>query len=259
MRDLNVALIQENVVWQDPAANRDLFGRHIAALGEVDLVVLPEMFSTGFTMAAEDNAEPMDGATVGWMCDQAGRFGLALAGSLIIAEGGRCYNRLILVDGQGQLQTYDKRHLFRMAEEHTHYAAGTRRVIATLGDWRIALQVCYDLRFPVFSRNQDDYDVLLYVANWPAPRHSTWEILLRARAMENLSYCVGVNRVGTDGLGVAYQGGSVIVDYVGKELADAGRDPGVVKARLSPERLARFRAKFPAHLDADGFQLDVAT
>ena len=256
MRDLTVALIQEDVVWQDPAANRDLFGGYFSDLREADLVALPEMFTTGFTMAAKDNSETMDGATVAWMRGCARRFGFTLAGSLIVEDQGQFYNRLVVADPAGELQCYDKRHLFRMANEHAHYSAGTRRVIARLGEWRVALQVCYDLRFPVFSRNRGDYDVLLYVANWPAPRHSAWHTLLRARAMENLSYCIGVNRVGTDGADVNYQGESVVLDYVGAELAAAGQRPRVVIAELSAGRLRRFRAKFPAHLDADEFALD---
>ena len=255
MQDLTVALIQEDLVWQDPAANRRLFADRLARLGAADLVVLPEMFTTGFTMAAAEHYESMAGPTVTWMGDQARRYGIALAGSVIIEDRGRYFNRLILVDADGGLQWYDKRHLFRMADEHTHYAPGQQRVIAGLAGWRVALQVCYDLRFPVFSRNRNDYDLLLYVANWPAARQTAWDTLLRARAMENLSYCVGVNRVGTDGAGIPYQGGSVILDYIGVELASAGQAAAVVQAQLSAERLRRFRSKFPAHLDADEFCL----
>ena len=255
MQDLNVALIQEDLVWQDPTANRNLFADRLAQLGSADLVVLPEMFTTGFTMAAAQHCEPMAGPTLTWMRDQARRYGFTLAGSVIIEDSGRYFNRLVLADAGGGLQWYDKRHLFRMADEHSHFAPGQQRVIAGLAGWRVALQVCYDLRFPVFSRNRDDYDVLLYVANWPAARQTAWDTLLRARAMENLSYCVGVNRVGTDGAGITYQGGSVILDFVGAPLASAGQDVGVVQAQLSMDRLLRFRSKFPAHLDADEFRL----
>ena len=256
MRDLTVALIQEDLVWQDPAANRRLFEARLEQVTAADLVVLPEMFTTGFTMAAKDHSETMDGATVTWMQEQATARSMTVAGSLIIAEQGRHYNRLIVAAPDAPLQCYDKRHLFRMAEEHAHYTAGRERVIATVGDWRVALQVCYDLRFPVFSRNRDDYDLLLYVANWPAARHTAWETLLRARAMENLSYCAGVNRVGRDGASVAYQGGSVILDFIGTDLAAAGDVAGIAQARLSAAALQRFRRKFPAHLDADDFSLN---
>ncbi len=257
MQDLDVALIQADLVWHDPAANRRLFGHHLEHLTGVDLVVLPEMFTTGFTMAAADHREAMDGPTVAWMRDQSERYDVALAGSLIIEDKGDFFNRLIVTHSDGSLHWYDKRHLFRMAQEDAVYTAGTERVIVPVGAWRVALQVCYDLRFPVFSRNRSDYDLLLYVANWPAARRTAWNILLRARAMENSSYCAGVNRVGTDGMGVSYQGESAIIDYVGEVLASAGEQPGVARASLSAARLARFRSKFPVHLDADPFRIDV--
>ena len=257
MRDLKVALIQEDLRWHDGAANRRLFGSYFADLADMDLVVMPEMFTTGFTMAAAENSEAMGGETVAWLRDQSQRFGFALAGSLIIKEQGRFLNRLILAGADSSLHWYDKRHLFRMAQEQERYSAGTARVVVPVGEWRVALQICYDLRFPVFSRNQDDYDLLLYVANWPAARRTAWTTLLRARAMENLSYCVGVNRIGVDGLDVAYSGQSMIIDYIGEVLASADQRPGVVTATLSAARLQRFRNKFPAHLDADSFPLEL--
>lgn len=256
MQDLSVALIQEDLVWQDPAANRRLLAGYFQDLLPVDLVVLPEMFTTGFTMAAMDHHETMDGETIAWMRAQSARFGFTLAGSLIIEEQGRYFNRLVITGPDGTLDWYDKRHLFRMADEHSAFCAGHKRVIVRVADWRVALQVCYDLRFPVFSRNQDDYDLLLYVANWPAARRTAWNTLLRARAIENLSYCLGVNRVGTDGAQVVYRGESVILDYIGEVIADAGERAGVARADLSAERLKRFRKKFPAHLDGDRFQID---
>lgn len=257
MRDLNVALIQEDVRWHNGPANRSLFGDYFPDLVEADLVVLPEMFTTGFTMAVAEHSETMTGATVEWIRAQSRDFGFTLAGSVIIEEQGRFFNRLIVAAADGTLQWYDKRHLFRMADEHARYTAGTERAIVSVGDWRVALQICYDLRFPVFSRNRDDYDMLLYVANWPAARRTAWNTLLRARAMENLSYCLGVNRIGVDGVGVEYRGESVILDYVGEVLAGAGQAAGVVRATLSAARLERFRSKFPAQRDADAFHLDL--
>jgi len=255
MQDLRVALIQEDLVWQDPAANRRLFSTYLKHLAAVDLVVLPEMFTTGFTMAATDHAETMDGETVDWMRKQAQRYGFALAGSLIIEEKGRYFNRFVLVGADGLVTCYDKRHLFRMAGEHDSFSPGQARVIVEVVGWRVALQVCYDLRFPVFSRNRQDYDVLLYVANWPAARRGAWNALLPARAIENLCYCVGVNRVGSDGAGVVYSGDSVILDYLGEVLASADEHAGLLRAQLSAGRLAVFRGKFPAHLDGDSFQI----
>ena len=257
MRDLKVALIQEDVRWQNGPANRRLFGDYFPDLVDVDLVVLPEMFTTGFTMAAAEQCETMKGVTVDWMRAQSQTFDFALAGSMIIEEQGRFYNRLLVARPDSTLQWYDKRHLFRMADEHARYTAGMERVVVNVNDWRVALQICYDLRFPVFSRNRGDYDALLYVANWPAARRTAWNTLLKARAMENLSYCVGVNRIGVDGVGVEYLGESAVLDYVGEVLVSAGQAVGVARATLSAARLARFRDKFPADRDADAFHIDI--
>jgi predicted amidohydrolase len=255
MQDLNVALIQEDLVWQDPQANRNLFQHYFSALADADLVVLPEMFTTGFTMAASDHAETMDGDSVEWMKHQSRRYGFTLAGSLIIEDQGRYFNRLVVVEAGSVAGAYDKRHLFRMAREQHSFSPGQARVVVNVAGWRVALQVCYDLRFPVFSRNRQDYDVLLYVANWPAVRRGAWQALLPARAIENLSYCLGVNRVGSDAVGVTYSGDSVIVDYRGQAMASAGEHAGVARAQLSAAGLASFRDKFPAHLDGDSFQI----
>jgi predicted amidohydrolase len=256
MQDLSVALIQEDLYWQDPQANRNLFQTYFEELADVDLVVLPEMFTTGFTMAAAEHAETMDGASVAWMKKQTRRYGFALTGSVIIEDQGRYFNRMVLVQAGVVVNTYDKRHLFRMAGEHHSFCPGQTRVVVPVAGWRVALQVCYDLRFPVFSRNRNDYDLVLYVANWPAARRRAWQALLPARAIENLSYCVGVNRVGYDGVGVAYSGDSVIVDYRGDLMASAGEHAGIARAQLSAAGLAAFRDKFPAHLDGDGFQIE---
>jgi predicted amidohydrolase len=253
---LRVTLVQTELAWQDPAANRRGLAAHLRGLaGHTDLVVLPEMFSTGFSMAAESLAEPMDGPTVGWLREEAAATGCVITGSLIVRAGGHCYNRLVWARPDGSLEHYDKRHLFRMANEQRHYAAGERRLVVEVKGWRVCPMVCYDLRFPVWSRCRDDYDVLLYVANWPQRRAHAWATLLRARAIENLCYVVGVNRVGRDGNGASYAGDSVAVDFLGKLLSSEGGGDRVETAVLDLESLRAYRRDFPAQLDADRFEL----
>lgn len=256
MRDLKVTLVQQPLAWQDADANRARFTELLAPLaGRTHLVVLPEMFTTGFTMAAARCAEDMGGPTVEWLRATAARLGAIVAGSLIVDDEGY-YNRLVWARPDGTLACYDKRHLFRMGGEHEHYASGSERVVLEAHGWRVLPLVCYDLRFPVWSRNRSDYELALYVANWPAARRLAWDTLLRARAIENLSYVVGVNRVGADGNGVDHAGGSVAVDPRGEVLADCGSLPAVATVTLSARALAEHRERFPAHLDADGFRLD---
>ncbi|HEX7374330.1 MAG TPA: amidohydrolase [Steroidobacteraceae bacterium] len=254
---LRVTMIQADLAWQDPSANRAMFASHFRGLvGHTDLIVLPEMFTTGFSMDAATLAETMDGPTIEWLREEAVAMGCAITGSLIVRDGDRHYNRLLWVTADGQLQHYDKRHLFRMAQEPEHYSAGERRLIVRHKGWRICPLVCYDLRFPVWSRNRGDYDLLLYVANWPARRNVAWKTLLRARAIENISYVVGVNRIGKDGNGASYLGESAAIDFLGKVLAgDRGGD-FVETVVLDRESLDAFRRDFPAHLDADAFTLD---
>jgi predicted amidohydrolase len=253
---LRVTMIQADLAWQDAAANRALFASHFRGLvGHTDLIVLPEMFTSGFTMEAEACAEAMDGPTVEWLREEAVALGCAITGSLIVRDGGRHQNRLLWATPDGQLQHYDKRHLFRMAKEQEHYAAGSARLVVRYKGWRICPLVCYDLRFPVWSRNRGDYDLLLYVANWPARRSIAWKTLLRARAIENLAYVVGVNRIGRDGNGATYAGESAAIDFLGKAMAgDRGGD-FVETVVLDHESLVAFRNDFPAHLDADDFTL----
>jgi omega-amidase len=259
MLDLKLTLLQADLVWQDPAANRALLETQIAAsAATADLIVLPETFSTGFTMNATAVAEPMDGPTVTWLQRMAAEHSVDLCGSIIVSAAGQHFNRLLWASASGELHTYDKRHLF-MGGEREAYTPGHERLVVTLGDWRICPLVCYDLRFPVWSRYQGDYDLLLYVANWPAPRHSAWATLLPARAVENLCYVAGVNRVGTDGNGIVTGGGSVIADYLGTALATADDQPTTLSATLSLDKLTRYRKKFPAWKDADSFSLDVDT
>ncbi|MBL7963850.1 MAG: amidohydrolase [Flavobacteriales bacterium] len=268
MRDLRVTLVQSMLHWEDAVANRYMFTEKLATLaGTTDLIVLPEMFTTGFTMRASELAETMDGPTVTWMRQQALDLGAALYGSVIIGEKGQYFNRGLLVDVHGHVTGYDKRHLFRFANEHMHYSAGGQRVVVDLHGWRILLQVCYDLRFPVFSRNRSDYDLVLYVANWPEARRYPWSQLLIARAIENQAYVVGVNRVGMDGKGIHYSGDSVAIDPRGEVLRWNGwSPPGAEGADLSGREfiatvtldrgaMEEFRTKFPAALDADAFDL----
>lgn len=264
MQDLRVSLVQADTLWHDPAGNRRLYGELLAPLaGRTDLVVLPETFTSGFSNDALASAETMDGPTVAWLRDQAKALEAVVTGSVQLRTEGGVYNRLLWASPDGGLRHYDKRHLFRMAREHERYAAGSDRLTVELKGWRICPLVCYDLRFPVFIRNRFgaeaadrfDYDLLLFVANWPAPRRNAWRTLLRARAMENLSYVVGVNRVGRDGNGLDYAGDSVVLDFLGEPLVECGPQPQVVSATLSATALAGHRERFPAQLDADDFQL----
>jgi predicted amidohydrolase len=256
VRDLNVTMVQQPLAWQDAAANRARFSELLAPLvGRTDLVVLPEMFTTGFSMQAAELAEDMEGPSVEWLRTMAARLGAVVAGSLIVADGGY-RNRLLWARPDGTLAAYDKRHLFRMAREHEHYTAGEERVVVDLYGWRVLPLVCYDLRFPVWSRSRDDYDLALYVANWPAARRYAWSTLLRARAIENLCYVVGVNRVGADGAGIDYAGDSVALDPRGRPLAELGDAAVVTQVTLSADALREHRRRFPAHLDADAFRLE---
>ena len=218
--------------------------------------MLPEMFTTGFTMEAESNAETMSGESVNWMAALAQRFNTTLCGSLIIKDGGNYYNRLIWMPPDGSVSHYDKRHLFRMANEHLHYSAGTTRPVFLLGDWRVTPLICYDLRFPVWSRGVNDFDLMVFVANWPAARQSAWQVLLPARAVENQCYVAGVNCTGTDGNAIPYKGDSGAYDYFGGTLAACGSEPGVVTITLDGSALSRYRDKFPAYRDADEFSID---
>ncbi len=262
--DLNIRLLQADTVWHDPQANREYYTELLAAqASDADILVLPETFTSGFSNEALAHAETMDGATVQWLCEQAIALNTAITGSVQIREGGRVFNRLLWATPDGHLQHYDKRHLFRMAGEHERYAAGSDKLIVEYKGWRICPLVCYDLRFPVFSRNRFaktnadgyDYDVLIYVANWPSARHYAWQSLLKARAIENLCYLAAVNRVGADGNALGYSGGSTILDFMGQPLVEAGLTPETVQARISHAELSAFRARFPAHLDADDFEI----
>tara|TARA_R110000868_G_scaffold243402_2_gene499331 strand:+ start:1230 stop:2009 length:780 start_codon:yes stop_codon:yes gene_type:complete len=216
---LKVALIQCDLVWENPKKNRKHFKEQIDSIPEaVDMIILPEMFSTGFTMNAENVAETMEGKTVFWMRSMALKTNSAIVGSLIISEENKFYNRLLFVEPSGTIQIYDKRHTFTLVGEEKTYASGNKKLIVEYKGWKICPLICYDLRFPVWSRNTEDYDVLLYVANWPKPRIFAWDTLLKARAIENMCYCIGVNRVGLDELQNEYCGHSVVNDALGNDM-----------------------------------------
>ena len=257
---LRVTLVQTSLIWHDAAANRARFDGLLAGMaGATDLIVLPEMFSTGFTMAPQEVAEPVNGPTTTWMQSLASRMNAVVTGSVVTRDGEGYFNRLLWVRPDGSYATYDKRHLFRMAREQEHYRAGNAPLIVQVQGWRVCPLVCYDLRFPVWSRNRlasgDGYDVLLYVANWPERRRHAWRSLLVARAIENLSYCIGVNRIGADASNVAYSGDSAAIDFLGNALTEHSEEEFVTTVELQYEALAIFRRKFPAHLDADAFDI----
>lgn len=254
--NLRVTMIQADLAWQAPITNRRNLAAHFRGLaGHTDLIVLPEMFTTGFTMDAAGLAETMDGETVHWLREESAAWGCAITGSIIVRDGSRHYNRLLFAKPDGTLEHYDKRHLFRMANEQKHFAAGTHRKLIEFKGWRLCPQVCYDLRFPVWSRNRGDYDALLYVANWPARRRVAWSALLKARAIENVCYAVGVNRVGKDGNGATYAGDSAVYDFMGRSLGGDHGGDFVETVVLDREALEMYRKEFPAHLDADDFEL----
>lgn len=262
---LRVSLIQGNTRWHDAAANRAYYGALVRGLREPgDLVVLPETFTSGFTNEALGNAQTMQGESLAWLRALAGEVGAVLTGSLVVREGDACVNRLVWMRPDGNFDVYDKRHLFRMAREHERYAGGDARLIVELNGWRILPQVCYDLRFPVWLRNRYDkaarrfdYDLAIFVANWPSPRREPWRTLLRARAIENLAYVVGVNRVGVDGNDLPYSGDSAALDFVGTPLIELGAQEQAVTVTLDPAALAVHRERFPAWMDADDFELKV--
>ena len=261
---LRVSLVQGDTRWHDPEANREYYGDLVGALrGVTDLVVLPETFTSGFSNDAIDRAETMDGPTVAWMREKAVDLDAAITGSVQLRTEAGVSNRLLFVTPDGAVQHYDKRHLFRYANEHERYAAGRDRLTVEWRGWRICPLVCYDLRFPVFSRNRFDvereggldYDLLIYVANWPGVRGHAWRTLLRARAMENLCYVAAVNRVGKDGNGLVYAGDSAVIDYLGNPVSECTDMEVVTTTTMFLEELRAHRERFPAMLDADRFEL----
>lgn len=253
---LRVSLIQTSLEWENPIANCANLEEVLNPLiGQTDLVILPEMFSTGFSINP-NQAEIMHGNTMKWMSLMANRLGALVLGSLKIKENGKLFNRLVAAFPDGKMDWYDKKHLFRMAEEEKVYSAGEQRKIISYKGFRIALFVCYDLRFPVWIRNSgNQYDLAVFVANWPAARAHAWQTLLKARAIENLSYVAGVNIVGQDGNQIAYQGDSALINFKGESMLDLGNDINIETSEIKKEDLEQFRKAFPAYLDADSFEL----
>ena len=259
MENLTVTLIQTALHWEGPEANRAMLEEKIWTIDQpTDVIVLPEMFSTGFSMKPENLAEKMNGETVKWIKEQAHKKNCVVTGSFICEEGGRYYNRLLWVNPDGTFAKYDKRHLFSMGDEHNHYAAGEEKVIVELKGWKICPLICYDLRFPVWARNTKEasYDALIYVANWPERRSYPWKTLLLARAIENQSYVVGVNRVGADGNDITHSGDSAVIDAKGEIISKTkANEEATETVTLSYSALAEFRKQFPAILDADQFDV----
>ena len=262
MQDLTVTLFQADLVWEAPDSNKEKFSEKIKHLKtSPDLIVLPEMFNTGFSVEPSKVAETIDGPTIRWMREQAERTGAVITGSLIVKDGNDYFNRLIWMQPNGFYLTYDKRHLFRMGGEHKRFTGGSEPLLVTLKDWRIRPLICYDLRFPVWSKNvfsndMYDYDLLIYVANWPQSRVHIWRTLLHARAIENQAYVVGVNRVGDDGNDLSYSGGTRFIDAKGNLMSSvADNEEGTVTQTLSYKELADFRDKFKVGLDWDIFEI----
>lgn len=258
-QSLRISICQTDIAWRDKCRNLDKLQACLEELvGHTDLLVLPEMFTTGFSMMPEQDAEPVDGPTVTLLREWSSRYQVALAGSYIASECSRHYNRAFFLTPDGESGFYDKRHLFRMGREDEHYTAGTEPAVFTYKGWNIRMLICYDLRFPVWSRNRhNDYDLLLYVANWPASRRMVWDVLLQARALENQSYVCGVNRVGCDGMGVLYNGGSAVYSPKGTLLAAADEREEVATVILQKAPLVQFRQKFPVWMDADDYTMDI--
>lgn len=290
MQDLSVTLIQTDLYWENPTANLANLEEKIALIStQTDLIILPEMFNSGFTMNAKSVAEPMNFTTFKWLRQQAKKANAVVTGSFIVKEGTQFFNRLIWMRPDGTFEKYDKRHLFRMGNEHLTFTAGTERIIVELKGWKICPLICYDLRFPVWSRQvrshegtkapsdvefnnvlniepqtsniehqkSNTYDLLIYVANWPSTRSQVWDILLQARALENQSYCIGVNRVGKDGMGLNYSGNSAIVDFKGNPNFYQQDTEVIHSQTLNYQELIDFRTKFPAYLDADNFTIEL--
>ena len=253
---MKIALIQSSLFWENPTANRNYFEEKINAITEkVDLIVLPEMFTTGFTMNPAAVFETMEGETIQWLQLVAKVKNSAITGSLIIKEKNNYYNRLVFVFPSGEIQFYDKRHLFTLAGEDKVYTSGNQKLIVDYLGWKICPLICYDLRFPVFARNIEDYDVLIYVANWPKPRINAWDILLKARSVENMCYTIGLNRTGLDANNLEYVGHSQTVDFLGNYILEPQEIVGVFIVELNKEKLLETRNKLGFLNDRDTFGL----
>jgi omega-amidase len=259
---LSIGIIQTDLLWQNVEGNLSMLSEKVSQFeANTDLIILPEMFSTGYTLEVHGLAEPMNDKTMQWLAKQASDTQATITGSYIVKEGAHYYNRLVWMQADGQFDIYDKRHLFRMAGEDKVYQSGSSRLIKEVKGWKVCPMICYDLRFPTWSRNRMldgelEYDLLLYVANWPAARMEAWDSLLKARAVENLSYSVGVNRTGTDGKGLSYTGHSAIVSPLGQTLWYSEKEEEV-RWILDKKFLLELRRSFPSYLDADNFTLEL--
>ena len=257
INNLVVSCIQTELVWENIDKNLDNFEDKLNQISsETEIVVLPEMFTTGFTMNAQEMAEPMDGKSFYWMKEQSKKHNKIILGSIIVEDSSKYYNRCITMFPNGEYYTYDKGHLFRMEKENKDFTKGESKTIFKHKGWRVCTLICYDLRFPVWSRNQNDYDLLIYIASWPESRREVWNTLLKARAIENQSYVIGVNRIGSDGEGISYSGDTVIIDPKGRIITKANdyKDE-IINAKISLNELNNFREKFPVDLDADDFKI----
>ena len=253
---MKIALFQTKLHWEDPKANRNLIQQYIDSFQEeFDLLVLPEMFTSGFTMEPKKVSETMDGETVTFLKVMASEKNFAITGSLVIEEDGKFFNRMVFVHPNGTIEFYNKRHLFSLAGEEKVYEKGREKVIVSYKNWKICLQICYDLRFPAFARNLEDYDLVIYVANWPKPRINAWNALLMARAIENMCYCVGVNRIGEDSNNLEYVGSSQGIDYLGNELLNAEANQGLFLVKINKDIMLETRKKFNFLNDRDIFSI----
>ncbi|RXQ94380.1 amidohydrolase [Ancylomarina salipaludis] len=254
---LRLSLIQSDLHWGDVKANLQHFSETLSVLkNKTDLIVLPEMFSSGFMMSGKDEIASHTDTAIDWMLEQAELLNSHIMGSLIVKENESFYNRMYTVSPHGDVSTYDKRHLFRMGNEHHHFVGGKEKGIVRIGEWRIRPIVCYDLRFPVWGRNQQDYDLLVCVANWPDARRDVWNTLLKARAIDNQAYVAGVNRIGIDGMGLNYAGDTSLIDARGRVLGKCeDYKESIETVSISLIDLQSFRKKFPVYLDADDFEI----
>ena len=254
---LIVAVLQLDLVWENPRTNREKIDQFLQKVPKgTELVFLPEMFSTGFSMNVSELVESMEGETIQWMKKRCIELQIALCGSLIILENGQFFNLLVFIEPSGALQFYNKRHLFTMGNEESHFESGKERLIVNYHGWRICPLICYDLRFPVWARNHNEYDILIYSANWPQARTEVWNTLLKARAIENQAYVIGANRVGVDGNSISYSGNSQLIDPKGIVLSTVEEySEGFVSSQFSYPELMKFRKEFPVLNDADSFLL----
>lgn len=255
-KTLNLTLIQPDIVWEDPKANIEQYANVLQLLPpDTDIVIFPEAFNTGFSMNAKNVSELMSGKSVEWLRKMAQKHQMTLCGSLFISEDNKYYNRFVWIEPSGRILHYDKRHLFSIANENEHYSNGSKQLIIDYKGWKIFPQICYDLRFPVWSRNTSEYDLMINVANWPAARNKVWDTLLKARAIENQCYVAAVNRVGADGKNIQYTGNSMLIDYKGNVINNYKQQQGWLNCSIDYDALYEFREKFNTLIDADNFKL----